>query len=102
MELEREEDAFSRPDGLPEDNVGKIGRPVSAVDSMNAAQKEKVYKFYEAVAEALPLEGRDYRIDFRALPGDGVSATVVGLNKLGEAFSSHISELWASKARRGV
>ena len=99
MELEREEDAFSRPDDVPE---GKIGRPVSAIDSMNAAQKEKVYKFYEAVAEALPLEGRDYRIDFMTMPGNRVTATVVGLNKLGEAFASHISSLWVSKARKGV
>jgi len=62
---------------------------------MTKEQKDKVSRFYELLANALPLEGRDYRIDFAPLPDGKVSARVVGLNKIGMAFSDHVAEFWA-------
>lgn len=67
----------------------------SAVDSMTEDQKKRVARFYELLANAMPLEGRDYRIEFRPLPdGVRVAATVVGLNDMGNAFAAQVSEYY--------
>lgn len=68
----------------------------SGMDRLNKAQKDKAIKFYEQLAQALPLEGRDYRVDFIPGPNDSVRAVVEGLNELGRVFAKSASQ-WYMK-----
>ena len=66
----------------------------SQIDRMNDRQKAKVGRFYELLASAMPLEGRDYRLEFSPAADDKVGVKVVGLNAFGEAFSAQVMDYW--------
>ena len=67
----------------------------SLVDSMTDAQKKKVARFYELLANAMPLESRDYVVEFVTLrDGVGVGARVVGLNDMGRAFAAQAMDYY--------
>lgn len=66
----------------------------SPIDKMNDKQKGKVSRFYEILANAMPLEGRDYRLEFTTPGQDLVGIKVVGLNSFGESFSTQVMDYW--------
>jgi len=102
MELVHEKDQFdigqvstwSTPDTPGSEPVSRIHND-SPIDHMTSDQKSKVGRFYELLANAMPLEGRDYQLEFKPGPdGKSVMSRVIGLNDLGTAFSRQVIDFW--------
>lgn len=98
-QLEHDPDAMDEHGDRTEYDVVKLHNE-SAIDSMTELQKKRVSRFYELLANAMPLEGRDYRVEFE--PGDdgkAVYARINGINDLGKAFSAQVSYFWKKFGR---
>ena len=107
MELEHERDSFDSNSTATTPtkfiSSGRQDGPMevvplhndSPIDSMTDVQKKKVDRFYELLANAMPLEGRDYVVEFESgEDGLTVLARVVGKNDLGKSFSRQVAEYW--------
>lgn len=67
----------------------------SGIDAMTKQQRSKVNRFYELLANAMPLEGRDYTLAFNPLPdGMSVGIRITGRNRCGKAFAEQVIEYW--------
>lgn len=94
-ELEHDPDALDALDAV--DSVAATSRihNDSGVDRMTEAQKKRVARFYEVLANSMPLEGRDFRVVFVPMDdGLSVSTELHGLNPLGRAFMAALASEW--------
>lgn len=70
---------------------------------MSESRRERLYHVYSAIAEAMPLEGRDYRLSFRFGPSDSdVSVSFQPLNEFGLAFCRQAAERMKSMLGRAA
>lgn len=67
--------------GLPPLSSGSSEDPEEA-----RALSERAYAVYSAIAEAMPLEGRDYRVLLKGRGNGRVSVSLEPMNDFGRAF----------------
>lgn len=70
---------------------------------LSESRRERLYNVYSAIAEAMPLEGRDYRLSFRFGPSDSdVSVSFQPLNEFGLAFCRQAADRMKSMLGRAA
>ena len=93
--LQHEPDALDSMDDFAEAEVVKIHND-SGIDRMTEDQRKRVNRFWEVLANAMPLEGRDYEVRFEPLPdGKAVKTAMKGLTELGAIFLKAVTRQWA-------
>lgn len=60
-------------------------------------QLGKIQAIYDELARLLPIQGRDYTIEFEFGPDDVVRPTLKGLNPMGVAWVQHCGEQLTKK-----
>lgn len=95
--LEHEPDATDEVEfeEVYEGDIVKIHNE-SGIDHMTDSQKKRVSRFYEVLANAMPLDGRDYEVRFEPFPdGMSVRTSILGKTELGVAFARAVARQWA-------